>query len=273
MGRHAFRELASAYDGFEAPERFESLGALDAYRAELLDRSSHQADFLQRFLPEPGRVLEAACGNGRLLVELARRGALDNGLGVDLAESRIEFARNWAEKEGCRQLEFLAADILETDLEGEFDMALCITGAFNYFETASTGSAGRLAGHLASCLARDGLLCLELYCHSEHLRLIRGQSSGELQTWQEMPESDPWRYYLSRLSLEGERILSHEKIFVHRDSGEIDTGRRERLYLYSDAEIRELLASAGFERIECRQGWSEDPYSDGELMVVTAHAG
>ena len=92
------------------------------------------------------------------------------------------------------------------------------------------------------------------------------------QTWQELPSSDPWRFYLSRLRLESERILSHEKVFIHRESGAIDAGRKERLFLYAPGDIESLLASSGFSGIEFWDGWSGKRYDCGELMVVTARA-
>ena len=65
-------------------------------------------------------------------------------------------------------------------------------------------------------------------------------------------------------------MLTHDKTFVHRTSGAIDEGRRERLMLYSDEQLRELLGGAGFVDVDLREGWSEAPYDGGEVMVVLA---
>jgi hypothetical protein len=71
------------------------------------------------------------------------------------------------------------------------------------------------------------------------------------------------------LALDGD-VLTHEKTFVHRTSGRIDSGRHERLHLYDRATAVELLASAGFAEIRVHEGWTEDDYRGGEVMVVTA---
>src|SRR6266508_2644491 len=111
------RELAAAYEGLEDPRSFPDRGALEAYRRSLLDRTSEQAAFLAPHLGEQARVLEIGCGNGRLLVELA--------------QSRIAFARAWAADEGLEQLQFEVADARDFSFQkGRFSAAVCLTGAF-----------------------------------------------------------------------------------------------------------------------------------------------
>ncbi len=65
-------------------------------------------------------------------------------------------------------------------------------------------------------------------------------------------------------------VLTHEKTFVHRTNGTIDSGRNERLYLYTEERLAVLLADAGFGRVQAYEGWSREPYAGGEVMVVTA---
>ena len=92
-----------------------------------------------------------------------------------------------------------------------------------------------------------------------------------MQIWSELPPDDPWRYYLTDLSLDESRaILTHEKTFIHRTSGVVDTGRREWLHLYAVESLTRLLLAAGFDDIRAYEGWSTDPYESGEIMVVTA---
>jgi SAM-dependent methyltransferase len=219
----------------------------------------------------PAKVLELACGNGRLLVELARRSLVERALGVDLARSRILFAREWAKDEAHEQLTFEVADVLRFELPPHaFSAALCITGAFGYFEPLESGAAERVARALHSTLAEDGFLCLELYPRLDARNLL-GATGGEARVWTELPPSDPWRFYLSRLLVDASgQILTHEKTFIHRTSGEVDSGRLERLYLYTPEGIESLLLQVGFRSVEIFEGWSETPYSGGEQMVVTA---
>ena len=87
-------------------------------------------------------MLEVGGGNGRLLIDLARRGRCGPGRGIDLAESRIAFALEWAADEGLGDVRFEAADALTYDWgDGTWDAALCVTSAFAYFEPLGYGLA------------------------------------------------------------------------------------------------------------------------------------
>jgi SAM-dependent methyltransferase len=264
-------ELAAAYEGLEDPRSFPDASSLDRYRAGLLSRTGPQADFLAERIRPEARVLEIGCGNGRLLIELARRGAVEAGIGLDLAASRIEFARSWARSMGVDGLHFEVADVLEQGLpSGPFAAICCITGAFAYFEAAALGTAVELTRGITRALEPAGLLCLEIYPHPQHKRLLEA-SGGKVRIWSELPEDDPWQFYLSELSLDATGgVLTHEKTFVHRTDRRIDSGRHERLYLYTEETLMELLLDAGFETVRAYEGWSAEPYAGGEVMVVTA---
>jgi SAM-dependent methyltransferase len=259
---------ATAYDGLEQASSFPDSESLVRYRNELLDRTGPQADFLLRRLPNDAAVLEVACGNGRLLIELARRAAIDHALGIDAASSRIEFARKWTSDGGYNHLDFVVGDALTYPLDaGGFDAALCITGALGYFERVVAAS---LALRLHTALRPTGLLCVEVYPHTGYRRLLEA-TGGEAHIWTELPVSDPWRFYLSHLALDSTgEVLIHEKTFIHRTSGEVDSGRCERLHLYDEADTTNVLASAGFHEIQLFEGWSDEPYQGGEVMVLTA---
>jgi len=264
-------DLASAYEGLEDASSFPDAASLDRYRRLLVTRTAAQADFLIRRLPTGARILEVACGNGRLLVELAQRRAIAGALGVDLARSRIAFAERWAADESCDTLEFVVADALAYEFPPQYFAAgVVITGAFAYFEPLKPGSAALLATRLYDALEPKGLLCLEMYPHPGDRRLLAAVG-GKARVWTELPAEDPWRFYLSDLSLdESGEILTHEKTFIHRLNGRVDAGRVERLYLYTEERVQELLVAASFRNVRFYEGWSEESYQGGEVMVVTA---
>ena len=269
MTRDRYAEVLSAYEGVEELAGY-SATQLRAYRDDLLDRTEQQASFIAARLPPDARVLEIGSGNGRLLIALARAGAVADALGLEVARSRVEFARAWAADDGIAGLRFEVADALAGDLPGEFDAVICITGAFAYFDAMRAGSAVELLRRAHDALASGGLLVLELYPHPRHRRMLESDSTGELRLWQELAPSDPWRFYLSHLRYDGQRrVLSHHKTFVHRTSGEIDEGRHEHLRLYDAAELDVELRAAGFADVEAHGGWTGEPCgADDELLVV-----
>jgi len=266
-----FGDVTAAYEGIDDPSSFPDRASLDRYRTALLTRTVPQVDFLIRRLPEAASLLEIGCGNGRLLIELARRHAIMEALGLDAAASRIEFARRWARDERLQGLRFVTTDALQHELPpSSFDVACCITGAFGYFDALEPGGATKLALKIRQALRPQGLLCLEVYPHPAYRRLLDA-TGGKVRVWSELPPDDPWRFYLSDLSLdEAGEILTHTKTFIHRSGGSIDAGRQERLRLYTEEDLTRLLLEGNFDEVRAYEGWSAEPYEDGEIMVVTA---
>lgn len=267
-GPTARQQLSEAYEGLEA--EFSDRAAEESYRASMLERTREQADLVEPML-QVASVLEIGCGNGRLLVELARRGAVREGTGIDPARSRIQFAQRWAEEERLACLRFEAADALAYESRPRsLDAVFCITGTFAYFEPLEPGASAALLKRWREALTPGGLLVLELYPHPEIIHLLQA-ARGPLRLWRELAPEDPWRFYLSEFSVDS-HVLLHTKTFIHRTSGEVDSGRRERLALYTESGLRQLLSRAGFVQISCRDGWSDRPYLGSETMVVTARA-
>jgi SAM-dependent methyltransferase len=275
MPSRAYEDITSAYEGVESLTGF-APGALEAYRAKLLAGSAGQVAYLRARLPAAARIAEVASGNGRLLIALAQAGAIAEGAGVEIARSRVEFAERWVADAAVAGVTFSADDALTTAYPRELDAAVCITGAFAYFEPMRAGAAGDLLRALHAALKPGGLLVLELYPHPEWRRAMEAAGGDELRTWHELAPEDPWRLYLSDVRWERDTgILHHRKLFVHRTSGAIDDSRREHLRLYTLEELSALLAEAGFGDVEAAGGWDGEPYDDAasELLVVSARRG
>ena len=95
-----------SWDGEEYQERFDSLAAsgVDVHG---------EADFVARW--QPGSVLDAGCGTGRVARELARRGI--DTVGIDRDGSMIATARRHAPG-----LVWVLGDIADYDLGRHFDV-------------------------------------------------------------------------------------------------------------------------------------------------------
>jgi SAM-dependent methyltransferase len=261
----------NAYEGVEHADNFADSAAVDLYRRAALDKSRAQADFIVRNFSQAGRLLEACCGNGRLLMALAPH--LDQGYGFDLAQSRIDFGTRWIADQAMANLEIWRDDILSPSprLSGlRVDLAVCITGAFGYFEPLEDGAGRQVIEDLAGCIEPGGGLLLELHQHPREAAACCQAESRILRSWIELPESDPFRFYLSEYSLDEPRhLLTHNKTFIGRD-GAIDDGRSEALRLYSLDEIAALL-EPWFEKLSFYSDWMEMAYGDGdEILIVTA---
>jgi SAM-dependent methyltransferase len=266
----------SAYSGCERLAAFASPAALESYRAHLLAKTAPAVAFVARHLgAEPRRVLELAAGNGRLLVALALRGALAQGDGIDIAATRIEFARAWVEQLGLSDMVSLqVADALayEPAPPGSYDLAALITGAFGYLRPIRESAPQDVLRRIHRALAPGGHVLLELYQLTESRRRMLALSGGHLRTWNPLPAADPFAYYLDEFHYCAESsVLEHEKTFIGRD-GTIDTGRIEVLAYHQVAEMDARLAEAGFRRLWASAGFGDEPYREGqsENLVLLA---
>lgn len=97
--------------------------------------SEDEAVFLEEVLSAHGRsegfrVLEPACGSGRLLLEMAKRGY--EVAGFDAKEAMVDFARRRLEAEGLSG-DLRQAWMQDFDLGAErFDLAFCLVCSFQH---------------------------------------------------------------------------------------------------------------------------------------------
>jgi SAM-dependent methyltransferase len=266
----------TGYEGFECSERFPSAEDLDAYRRLLLDKTRHQVEFIGRHLgPSSLRVLELGAGNGRLLVGLALAQMLSKGVGIEIAGSRVAFACRWLEELHLSAVQCVQGDALDFRAypTGPFDLAVCITGAFNYFRAIDETAPLAVLRNAYDVLQPGGSLLLELYNLPEKRAQMLAMNDGRLRLWQTLPPADRFAYYLDDFTYWVEsRMLRHEKIFIGRD-GTIDAGRVEILRYYSVSELADtLLVPAGFVDIQAFADFQGAPYSASQSssLVVLA---
>jgi SAM-dependent methyltransferase len=116
------------YDGFFEGDWLDEIALnADAEWSEL------QTSFLVEQLElQPGeRILDLACGHGRVALPLARRGFAVTG--VDLSPRSLEVARASAQSQGL-DVDFVESDMRELDFDGAFDAAYNVYTSFGYFE-------------------------------------------------------------------------------------------------------------------------------------------
>ncbi len=81
-------------------------------------------------IPAGGNILDVPCGYGRHSIAFAKQGYKVTG--IDIAEPYIRELNDLAKKQQL-PLTAVHADILEYDLKGEFDLAICLGNSFSYF--------------------------------------------------------------------------------------------------------------------------------------------
>ena len=216
------------YDGFFEGEWLDELAL---YRPD--ERTQKEVEFIvDRLELEPGeRILDVACGHGRIAVELARRGFRVTG--VDLSPRSLELARSRAEEAGV-EVGLVHRDMREIDFDGEFDAAINVFTSFGYFDDDSENQ--RALDAMAQALRPGGRFLIDVVNILSLARRYR-------QRWWDELESG-----------NGILVEEHEYDFLRgrnaarwtfvRDDG----GRSELLHsvrTYTPAELARMFRTAG----------------------------
>ncbi len=155
-----------------------------------------EADFLQGLAAEPGSVLDAGCGTGRVAIELARRGFSTTG--VDISTTMLLQARRAAP-----HLDWRLGDIACVRLNRRYDLVLM---AGNVMIFLANGREGRVLHNMARHVAPGGLLVTGFYLSMGRLQLedydtLARQAGLRLQAryggWQREPWTTESNYAVS----------------------------------------------------------------------------
>ena len=143
------------------PRWYESLFGRD-WLEVALDRPAARTEEELAFIIDalelrPGeRLLDLACGHGRISIPLAERGLRVTGL--DLSEPSLELARENAAAAGV-DVELVHGDMRELPWEAEFDVVVNVFSSFGYFDDDAEDE--RVLGQVARALTPGGRFLLD----------------------------------------------------------------------------------------------------------------
>ncbi len=234
-------------------------------------RTAGQCDFLVEALelPPGARVLDLCCGQGRVSVELARRGFAVTGL--DLSEYLLGLAKGRAEQVPLGMplaserdargtgvgVEWAHRDMRDLPWEGEFDAVVSVFTSFGYLETDEEDE--KVLGAVQRALKPGGRLLLDV--HNREWTAIRFQPRD-------------WCEYEGHLVLDEETWDERKgRITMTRTIIAPDGSRRETgftLRIYAPSEMNRMLERAGLEWERTYGGWDASQYTalSRGMMVV-----
>ena len=241
---------------------------LDLWRRAIPpEQTKAEAEFLIANLNcAPGaHLLDVPCGNGRLTIELAKRGYKVTG--IDIAEEFIDEARSTgaallnrsADADGTdldTSAEFILGDMRNVQGESIYDGAFCFGNSFGFLEYADMEKF--LAG--VACALKPGarFIVNTAMAAESVLPDFEEQSCHEMG---DIVMTVKERY------LADESCVDSEYIFERNGTTE---SRKAKHWIYTVAEIRRLLERAGFRVLACYGSLQCEPYKLGsrELFVV-----
>ncbi|KJY19128.1 MULTISPECIES: class I SAM-dependent methyltransferase [Streptomyces] len=231
------------------PHLFSAERAAQAVR--IVERSP-----LFRF-PSGARVLDLCCGPGLFTVPLARAG--HEVTGVDLSAPLLERARTSSRDAGV-DVRFVEADMLAFAEPEAFDAAVNMFTSFGYLDRHEDNV--QVLRNLHTSLAPGGTLLVDVVGKEILARRDERVSLSELDgkvLVQRDTVLDDWsRLRSDWYSIEGSRAA---------------TGSMT-LHLYSAAELRDMLRSAGFAGVRFHGDYEGGPYDHrAERLIAVATKG
>jgi SAM-dependent methyltransferase len=187
----------STYENVENVSNFNDINEIEKYKYAILEKNISQHNFIKEIIKhKPARVLELCCGNGRLEIDLSVSGLLkEHSLGVDISDSRINFAKRWMSEIKGVSADFICDDVFNMNIEkiGKFDLICCLTGSFGYFDAIKENGALKLLQMVRNVLSENGIFVLEIYNHPEYIKSYNaGQKKA--RNWIKLPVEDPYIY-------------------------------------------------------------------------------
>jgi SAM-dependent methyltransferase len=211
------------------------------------DRSDAEADLIWRLLDlQPGmRVLDLACGHGRIANRLAERGCQVTGL--DATPLFLERARRDAARRNVT-VQYVTGDMRSLPWRQRFDRVINWFTAYGYFDDA--GNRQVLAA-IAEALVPGGIVGFDLMHRDWLIRefqpdRVAAERDGDLMIDRTRIDPLTSRAYTERLVLRGGRTR-RVQFFVR---------------LFTFTELRDWLTAAGFTAV---QG-----YGDGAAPLTPA---
>jgi len=201
------------------------------------------------------RVLDLACGRGRVSVRLAQRGCSVTGL--DLSPRSLELARSDAEAAGV-ELELVHADMRDLDRAAEFDAVVSVFSSFGYFPEQADDE--RVLAAVARALAPGGALLLDTIDTPNVMKRYKETDWEKLDDGTLFLEERRYDYLRGR----------HEATwtFVHPDGSRTELAHSFRGY--TAPELVAMLDRAGLELDGSWGGWDGVELGGGHRTILRA---
>ncbi|NMC44991.1 MAG: methyltransferase domain-containing protein [candidate division Zixibacteria bacterium] len=220
------------------------------------ERTRTEIDRLIKLLNLTGseRILDVGCGWGRHVLELARRGY--DVTGIDQSETMIARANELARAEGLISA-FVVQEMEDIDYIDAYDLGIALFGSFGYSRDDDVHLS--ILSRLHRALRDGGRLCIEQWNRDKYIRLD-GQRQTHEHNGATIIEYHAFDHTTGRMNILRRYITAE-------DAREFKVSFR----LFAVDELRNLLTSAGFERINIYGDLDGNPLtSETPRMVVVA---
>lgn len=191
-----------------------------------------------------GKILELACGSGRVLLPLARAG--HELTGVDSSEEMLDLARMRLEEAGVEKCcRLVKQDLCQLHLDQKFRLAFIALGSFAHI-TSRRAQQQALAS-VKEHLSPGGTFIIDISnADVRYMEELSGQMLHQ-GTWRQR-DGTMLTHFVSPASATDQHLLELTHFYdQHQQGGEVQrTVVNTFLYLFERNEIELLLEQAGF---------------------------
>lgn len=198
---------------------------------------------IEQYERSSGReLLDVACGTGQHIRQLREHYTIE---GVDLDDGLLDIAR-----QNCPGITFHHADMIDFELEKQFDVLTCLFSAIGYVRTVE--NLNRTIANFARHLRSGGVAIVEGWLLPEQFH------AGHLgATFVDQPDLKIAR--LNTSSIVGNVSILHFHYLVGTPDGISNFTEDHELGLFTDTEYRAAFASAKLELHVDMQGLTGRP--------------
>jgi len=263
-----FHPNLTAYDNVEQLENFTE-ESFKRYCDEKLKTVTQNVSFISDNCVDSswkGKVCEIGSGNSKLLYGLENEGLLTKGIGIEISRSRHKFAEKFRLYMNSRKVRNLNENIFDIPPRKELDLVIGIDIVFQLISPLSNDAEKKLLLWIKKSLRKGGFIILELWDFEHILKLLQ-ISQNKLRLWEEFSKNDPFEFVLASMSLNKEKDIVWEKLFLKRNSKE----RSKFINIlrpYSPEKIKSILELNGFGSVKFYKKWgNESDQAPGEYIV------
>lgn len=203
-------------------------------------------------LKNGSKVLDAACGIGRISVELAERGF--DVTGVDITTSVLEAAKDMAESQKLK-IDFIRQDLRDFCRKDYFDCAINLYTSFGYCDSKEDDY--KILKNIASSLKKGGVFIME--CVSRETAIMYFTKGEQFERAGFTVNTE----FSVKGAWEG---LCSKWILTDKDNHKIEHEYTQRLY--SAPQLRDKLLECGFSSAQVYGDFDFSPYDENARTMI-----
>lgn len=224
----------------------------DLYSSEFYDFHAYRDDidfFLSYAKKTTGKILDAGCGTGRILIPIAKLGK--EIVGIDNSEHMLKICENKIKKEikSKNIITLIKASMTNFKIDKKFSLVIIPFGPFNYLINTSEQI------NCLTCINRHleskGILVFDVWYPNNYelLKSEHGYHVVKNQPYFKMPDGRKVQWGIKNVSVDYNKQLIYEEMYYNINHPD---GKREKLIYpcamryYHRYEIEHLLSLTGF---------------------------